>query len=98
MNISVADGELAVLESQSLSQYEAGARSVAQRQGKGFFAALGGALLTIVDFPARHAALVKLVGLSDQQLADRGLARADLARVFDADFDPNAAIAGQIKR
>lgn len=98
MNMRVADGELAVLESQTLSQYEAGARFAASRGGKGFFSGLADILRIVGELPARQAVLLKLIEMSEQQLADQGLKRSDLPRVFDADFDPRVALAAQIKR
>ena len=98
MNMSVADGELAVLESQTLSQYEAGTRFAASRKGKGFFSGLADILRILSELPERQAVLVKLIEMSEQQLADLGLKRSDFPRVFDADFDPRIALAAQIKR
>lgn len=44
------------------------------------------AVAYVLDIPRRHAALSRLVSLSDRELAAKGLTRADLTRVFDADF------------
>lgn len=40
----------------------------------------------IVTYPQRRAVFEQLNSLSDRELADIGLARADLAHVFDEDF------------
>ena len=44
------------------------------------------AVAYVLDIPRRHAALSRLVSLSDRELAARGLIRDDLARVFDPEF------------
>ena len=38
------------------------------------------------DYPRRRAVFEQLQAMSDRELADIGLERADLARVFDEDF------------
>lgn len=40
----------------------------------------------LVTYPERRALLEQLRAMSDRELADIGLTRADLARVFDPDF------------
>jgi uncharacterized protein YjiS (DUF1127 family) len=47
---------------------------------------LRAAVLFIVRYPERRAAFDQLNAMSDRELADIGLERADLARVFDEDF------------
>jgi uncharacterized protein YjiS (DUF1127 family) len=44
------------------------------------------AALFILDYPRRRALFEQLSAMSDRELADIGLQRADLARVFDEDF------------
>lgn len=44
------------------------------------------AVAYVLDIPRRHAALSRLVSLSDRELAARGLTRDDLTRVFDPEF------------
>lgn len=44
------------------------------------------AVAYVLDIPRRHAALSRLVSLSDGELAARGLTRGELTRVFDPDF------------
>lgn len=68
-------------------------RSPAIEKGRRFGGVLSGvwAFVTgIVQFlaiyPERRAVFDQLQGLSDRELADIGLERADIARVFDADF------------
>jgi uncharacterized protein YjiS (DUF1127 family) len=48
-----------------------------------FLATLG---TTLLEFPERRATFERLRALSDRELADIGLSRSDLARVFDPDF------------
>lgn len=44
------------------------------------------AFLFLLDYPRRRAVFEQLQAMSDRELADIGLERADLARVFDEDF------------
>jgi len=44
------------------------------------------ALRFLVTYPSRRAVFDQLNAMSDRELADIGLERADLARVFDEDF------------
>ncbi|MCU0987265.1 MAG: DUF1127 domain-containing protein [Acetobacteraceae bacterium] len=44
------------------------------------------ALLFIIEYPRRRAVFEQLQAMSDRELADIGLERADLVRVFDEDF------------
>lgn len=52
----------------------------------GFFRALRSIARFIITYPQRRAVFEHLNALSDRELADIGLTRGDLARVFDADF------------
>ncbi len=47
---------------------------------------LASAVQWIVEAPRRRAVINELEALSDYELADIGLTRADLPRVFDRDF------------
>jgi uncharacterized protein YjiS (DUF1127 family) len=85
MNMRVAKDEISLLHSASLSQYESWSRN-AQPEGKGFFALLRSAYQWFAELPARRAAMIELEGLSDRELADIGLNRADVPHVYDADF------------
>jgi uncharacterized protein YjiS (DUF1127 family) len=53
------------------------------------FAAIGKA---IADYPARRRAYDELRSLSDRELADIGLTRMDIVRVFDPDFPAERTI------
>ncbi len=50
------------------------------------FSGIRAALVFIAEYPHRRAVFDQLQGMSDRELADIGLERADLARVFDEDF------------
>lgn len=48
--------------------------------------AVGRAVRTLLSWPHRRATYESLRRMSDRQLADIGLTRADIARVFEPDF------------
>jgi uncharacterized protein YjiS (DUF1127 family) len=50
------------------------------------FGTIGAVLRFVAQYPERARVLRQLHGLSDRELADIGLERGDLGRVFDADF------------
>lgn len=50
---------------------------------------LAGAVAYIVELPRRRAVLDELSQLSDRELADIGLSRTELTRVFDPQFRNN---------
>ncbi|KAA5613729.1 DUF1127 domain-containing protein [Rhodovastum atsumiense] len=52
----------------------------------GLFERLGQALRWIAEMPKRRAVMDELNMLSDHELADIGLTRAELPRVFDPGF------------
>jgi uncharacterized protein YjiS (DUF1127 family) len=47
----------------------------------------------VASWRARHAAMAELAGMTDRELADVGLSRADIPRVTDADFIAERAAA-----
>jgi uncharacterized protein YjiS (DUF1127 family) len=48
---------------------------------------VAGAVQWLVELPRRNAVVEELSVLSDRELADIGLSRADVGRVFDAKFN-----------
>jgi uncharacterized protein YjiS (DUF1127 family) len=54
---------------------------------------LAGAVQWLTEMPRRRALLNELSALSDHELADIGLSRADLPRVFDPTFARQRACA-----
>jgi uncharacterized protein YjiS (DUF1127 family) len=52
----------------------------------GFLRAVRSIASFIITYPERRATFEHLNALSDRELADIGLTRGDLARVFDTDF------------
>jgi uncharacterized protein YjiS (DUF1127 family) len=60
----------------------------------GVFRALRSIASFIITYPERRAVFEHLNALSDRELADIGLTRGDLARVFDTDFAKARAVAG----
>jgi uncharacterized protein YjiS (DUF1127 family) len=51
--------------------------------------------LFIAEYPRRRAMFDQLQGMSDRELADIGLERADLARVFEEDFAIGRTVAAR---
>jgi uncharacterized protein YjiS (DUF1127 family) len=60
--------------------------AVAQRRRGGVVRKIAGAVQWLIEMPRRRAVLETLSSLSDHELADIGLTRADLPRVFDPAF------------
>ncbi len=61
----------------------------------GVFRALRSIATFIITYPERRAVFEHLNALSDRELADIGLTRGDLARVFDADFAKTRELAAK---
>lgn len=51
-----------------------------------FFSGIRAAAVFLVNYPQRRAVFDQLQSMSDRELADIGLERSDLSRVFDEDF------------
>lgn len=98
MSAHVAKEEMALLMPNSLSHYfkdEPEYMVVPEPTGSGIFARIGAALRWLAQMPARRSVIDELSSLSDHELADIGLARAELSRVFDTNFAAERArIAG----
>ena len=54
--------------------------------GRALTRKIADAIARMVTFARRGSTLAELRGMSDRELADMGLGRSDLPRVFDADF------------
>ncbi len=94
MNMRVAKEEIALLMPTTLSHYADEPRFVAESTGRSLFSRIKAAITWISEIPARHAVLMELNEMSDRELADIGLQRADLTRVFDVAFKPGQGVAG----
>ena len=57
----------------------------------GLFARLGGVVRWFLELPRRRAVINELAALSDHELADIGLNRAELEMVFDRQFAASRA-------
>ena len=89
MNAYAGRDEIAIQRSDSLSHYfkdEPDYMPQPEPEGRGFFARLGAFMHWLADLPHRQAVMDELASLSDHELADIGLTRSDLPRVFDEDF------------
>ena len=89
MNAHVARDDISLLRTNSFSHYfQDESDSIVQPEPKGLslFARIGSVLRWIAELPRRQAVLDELGSLSDHELADIGLTRSDLPRVFDPSF------------
>jgi uncharacterized protein YjiS (DUF1127 family) len=81
-----AAAEVDALRAQAAAARDAALAAGLRRAFSGigrFLATLG---TTLLEFPERRATFERLHALSDRELADIGLSRGDLSRVFDPDF------------
>ena len=89
MNVSIAKEELELLLPNTMSHYFPKKHDYAvepEVKRPGLFARLRAALRWLAEMPKRRAVLDELSMLSDYELADIGLSRAELRRVFDSTF------------
>jgi uncharacterized protein YjiS (DUF1127 family) len=84
MNARVAKEEIALLMPSSLASYADDAFAAPEEEAAANM--LIRAARWIMELPRRRAVLSQLNALSDHELADIGINRGDLARVFDAEF------------
>ncbi len=87
----VAKKEIFAMTTQTFSNYSNNASMTSQTASPGLFARLSGIVGWIAAFPRRQAVMAELAELSDHELADIGLVRSDLGRVFDANFAASRA-------
>lgn len=86
MNARVAKEEIALMMPSSLSHYTDEPRVTDAAASNGVFAAVLHAVHWLADLPRRRAVLAELNELSEHELADIGLNRNELNRVFDPAF------------
>ncbi len=89
MNAHVSKEEIALLMPNSLSHYfkdEVPYMPQPEAQGPGLFGRIATGLRWLVALPARRSVISELQSLSDRELADIGLSRSELPRVFDPAF------------
>jgi uncharacterized protein YjiS (DUF1127 family) len=103
MNARVAKEEMAILLPDSMSHYVRGDMTPQVDAGRrGLVARIRAALRWIIEMPKRRSVLDELSMLSDYELADIGLSRSELPRVFDPAFaaerEAQCAIGGYVRR
>ena len=88
MNMRVAKEEMALMMPASLSNYSTTLPfqqdDTSSRRSLGEI--VGAVVRWVAELPRRRAMLDELASLSDHELSDIGLNRADLPRVFDPAF------------
>ena len=82
MNAITARSELAFDSAGLRSRADHPGSTVAPAPKRG----ISGLLRWIADYPRRRAVIGELQSMSDHELADIGLERAEVARVFDPSF------------
>jgi uncharacterized protein YjiS (DUF1127 family) len=87
MSQRLAKEEMALLMPNTLSHYfRDDPEQLPQAEEPGVFARVGSALRWLIDMPRRRHVMGELSALSEHELADIGLSRADVANVFDPNF------------
>ncbi len=85
MNAHVSNSDLTYVVPSALSTSGSAAYATPSRR-RGIVAWLASLGEWFAEMPRRRAVLSELSALSDHELADIGLARGDLPRVFDPEF------------
>jgi len=78
------------LEAIRLAAMRARDEAIGQALARGVAAlwrGISAAVVFLVNYPSRRAVFDQLNAMSERELSDIGLERADLARVFDEDFE-----------
>lgn len=87
MSFQFAKKDMVLPSSATSSQYSS---SNASANGwpiaSGLITRVAGAITWLAGLPRRRSVLAELSNLSEHELADIGLTRGELGRVFDADF------------
>ncbi len=86
MNMRVAKEEIALMMPISLSHYADEPRFDEQTDRKGLLNYVMQAVRYVRDLPLRHATMIELSDMTDRELADIGIQRNEVERVFDAEF------------
>lgn len=87
-HIHASKEELALSMPSSLSHYFKDDAAYESRDAArpGLTARIAAGLRWLAALPTRHATMNELQSLSEHELADIGLSRSELSRVFDPDF------------
>jgi uncharacterized protein YjiS (DUF1127 family) len=83
---SPARTEVEMLRLEAMRARDAAVGRAIARAARAVWRGIGATLAFIIAYPERLRVLRHLSQLSDRELADIGLTRADLPRVFDEDF------------
>jgi uncharacterized protein YjiS (DUF1127 family) len=89
MSAHIAKEEMALLMPKSLSHYfkdEPEYLVVPEPAGNGIFARVAGALRWVIQLPMRRSVIDELSAMTDHELADIGLSRSEVTRVFEPGF------------
>jgi uncharacterized protein YjiS (DUF1127 family) len=78
--------QIEAIRAQAVAARDAAVALMLQRSAATIWSALGAVATAIVTWPERRAAYSRLRALGDRELADIGLTRGDIPRIFDPDF------------
>lgn len=78
--------EVELLRAEAVRARDAAIGQALRGAGRAVWQVLTAVAEALVTFPARRGTYEQLRQLSDRELADIGLARGDIARVFEPDF------------
>ena len=82
MSAPLAKDQIALLMSDSVTYRVSPVQRAGRVRRTSLFSVIADAVRSIVEFPRRQAVLNELSRLSDRELADIGLHRAELRQVF----------------